>query len=108
MTETGNKKIRFARWHTFKPKIQIWENFGGTCNGRFWYILWPFGLFYGHLVYFVADWYTYLVAIFVYFIVIWYIFSLLVCCTKKNLATVKKTRRRRIIFFSKVFFSFAA
>jgi hypothetical protein len=22
-----------------------------------WYILWPFGIFYGHLVYFVAIWY---------------------------------------------------
>jgi hypothetical protein len=30
-----------------------------------WYILWPFGIFYGYLV---------------------YIFPILVCCTKKNLA----------------------
>jgi hypothetical protein len=22
-----------------------------------WYILWPFGIFYGHLVYFMAIWY---------------------------------------------------
>jgi hypothetical protein len=37
--------FRVARWHVFKPKIQIWLNFGGACNGRFWYILWPFGIF---------------------------------------------------------------
>jgi hypothetical protein len=30
----------------FKPKIQIWVNFGGSCNGRWWCI------FYGHLVHF--------------------------------------------------------
>jgi purine-cytosine permease-like protein len=37
-----------------KPKIPIWVNFGVSCNGRCWYILWPFGLFYIHLVYYVA------------------------------------------------------
>jgi hypothetical protein len=35
----------------FKPKIPIWETFGGFSNGRYWYILWPFGLAYGHLVF---------------------------------------------------------
>jgi hypothetical protein len=42
-----------------------------------WYILWPilcpFGIFCGHLVYFVS---------------IWYIFPVLVGCTKKNLAAL--------------------
>jgi hypothetical protein len=47
-------ETRVARWFVFKPKIPIWVNFGGSCNGSCWYILWPFGLFYGHLVYFVA------------------------------------------------------
>jgi hypothetical protein len=28
-------------------------NLGGSCNGRCWFSLWPFGLFYCHLVYFV-------------------------------------------------------
>jgi hypothetical protein len=42
---------RVARWYIFKPKIQIWVNFGGSCKGRFWSILWTSGLFYGHLVY---------------------------------------------------------
>jgi hypothetical protein len=62
----------------FKPKIQIWVEFGWSCKGRrwyilwplglFWYILWPFGIFYGHLVY---IFYGHLV----YFWSIWYIFS---------------------------------
>jgi hypothetical protein len=46
-------------------KSQFWVNFGGSCNGRcwyiddhfvhftvIWYILWPFGIFYVFLVYF--------------------------------------------------------
>jgi hypothetical protein len=40
-----------ARWFDFKP---IWVNFGRSLIGRRWYILWPFGLFYGHLAYFMA------------------------------------------------------
>jgi hypothetical protein len=24
---------RVARWYVFKPKIQIWLNFGGSCKG---------------------------------------------------------------------------
>jgi hypothetical protein len=43
---------KVARWNILKPKIQIWVNFGGPCNGRCWYILWTFGLFYSHLTYF--------------------------------------------------------
>jgi hypothetical protein len=38
---------RVARWFVFKPKIQIWVNFGGSCNGRCWYILCTLGPFYG-------------------------------------------------------------
>jgi hypothetical protein len=41
-----------------------------------WYILLPFGIVYGHLV---------------YFLVIWYIFPVLVRCNKKNLATLTQT-----------------
>jgi hypothetical protein len=52
----------------FKPKIPIWEHFGGPCNGNFRYLYfmaicnilrpfgipnwWPFGIVFGHLVYF--------------------------------------------------------
>jgi hypothetical protein len=71
---------RVARWYIFKPKLSIWGNFGGSCNGSCWYILWPFDLFYGHLVYFFATLYIY--GIF---------FPVLVCCTKKNLATLLDT-----------------
>jgi hypothetical protein len=39
------------------------------------------GIFYGHLVYLFCRH-------FVYFMVIWYIVPVLVCCTKKNLATL--------------------
>jgi hypothetical protein len=50
--------VRVARWQIFKPKILTWVNFGGACNGSGWSILWPFGLFYSHLVYFRAIWYS--------------------------------------------------
>jgi hypothetical protein len=49
------------------------------------------GIFYDRLVYFTANWYT-------YFMAIWYIlwsfgilFPILLCCTKKNLATLMST-----------------
>jgi hypothetical protein len=51
-------KPRVARWFVFKPKIQIWVNFGGTCNGRCWYILWTLGLFYSLLLYFMDIGYS--------------------------------------------------
>jgi hypothetical protein len=47
-------------------------------------------LFYGHLIYFTANWYTCYDHL-AYFVVIWYIFPVLVCCTKKNLATLDKS-----------------
>jgi hypothetical protein len=43
---------RDARWYSFKPKIPIEINFGGPWNGKCWYNLCPFGICYGHLVYF--------------------------------------------------------
>jgi hypothetical protein len=42
----------------FKPKIQFWENLGGSCKGRCWYILWTLGPFYGLLLYFIDIWYS--------------------------------------------------
>jgi hypothetical protein len=85
---------RVARWHIFTPNFPIEENFGGCCNGRCWYILQPFGLFYGYLVYFVAIW-LYFVAFGLNFVAIRYIlclfgifYTILVCCTKKYLATL--------------------
>jgi hypothetical protein len=44
------------------------------------------GIFYGHLIYFVAIWY--ILRPFGVFRGIWDIFIVLVCCTKKNLATL--------------------
>jgi hypothetical protein len=85
--------FRAARWHIFKPKILIWTNFGGTCDRRCWYILRPFGLFYGHLVYFTAIWsilrqFGIVCGHLVYFSYLVYFPPFLVCGTKKNLATL--------------------
>jgi hypothetical protein len=44
--------------------------------GKCWSILWPLGVVCGHLV---------------YVVVIWYISTVLVCCTKKNLSTLLQT-----------------
>jgi hypothetical protein len=41
----------------FQTKSPNLGNFGGSCNGRCWYILRPFGIFNGHLVYLMAIWY---------------------------------------------------
>jgi hypothetical protein len=59
----------------FRPKIPVWVQFGGSCHGRcwymyymsiwsicgslvnfeaIWYILWLFGIFHWHLVYFMV------------------------------------------------------
>jgi hypothetical protein len=73
-----------AKWYICIPKKQtIGEYFGRLRNGKCWYvfrhlgilwqfgtcILWPLGIFYGNLVYFVTFWYV-------------------VCTTKKNLVTL--------------------
>jgi hypothetical protein len=50
--------IRVARWYIFKPKLPIWVHFGGPLNRKCWHILWTFGLYYGHFVYFIAVWHT--------------------------------------------------
>jgi hypothetical protein len=64
----------------FQTKIQIWVNFGRSCNGRCWKFfraslsnLRQASIFYCH---------------FVHFVVIWYIFPVLVCRAEKNLATL--------------------
>jgi hypothetical protein len=56
-------------------------------------------IFYGHLVYFVSIWYIlWSFGMYMYFMYIWYSlwsfgtwFLVLVCCTKKNLATLPTT-----------------
>jgi hypothetical protein len=60
--------------------------------------IWPFGLFYGHLVHFRPF------GIFCgrFFMVIWYIFPALVCCTKKNLATLLRGLPQHVITLLKM------
>jgi hypothetical protein len=73
---------------TVSSKIPIWVNFGGSYNGRCWYIVWPLGIFYSHLVYFVAIWYI-LWPFGIHILWPFGIFSpVLECCTKKHLATL--------------------
>jgi hypothetical protein len=48
---------RVARWFVFKPKIQIWINFGGPYIVKCLYILRPLGIFYGDWGYFMTIWY---------------------------------------------------
>jgi hypothetical protein len=70
--------IRVARRFVFKPKIQIWVNFGWSCNGRSWYILWTLGPFYEVFCYILWT----LAKVRGNFFPVW------VFCTKKNLATL--------------------
>jgi hypothetical protein len=44
---------RDAGWYIFKPKMLIWVNFEGSCNGR------SAGIIYGHLVYLMVMWYIF-------------------------------------------------
>jgi hypothetical protein len=66
-----------VRWHIFKPKIPIWVYFWGPSNGKCWYIIWPFGILCGHLVYFIYDHLVYFSC-----------FGMLHIHNKKNLATL--------------------
>jgi hypothetical protein len=43
----------------FQTKNKIWEKISGPQIGKCWYSLWPFGIYYGHLVYFVSIWYIF-------------------------------------------------
>jgi hypothetical protein len=55
----------------FQTKIHIWVNYGGSWNGKGWYILWQFRIHLGHLVYFMVIWYF--SGSLVYFSPFWYI-----------------------------------
>jgi hypothetical protein len=59
LDHAAKHRVRVARWFVFKPKIPIWVNFGGSCYGKSWYILWPLETLFGHLVYFVVIWYIF-------------------------------------------------
>jgi hypothetical protein len=57
-------------FHTKNPNL---GNFWGSWNGTLWSVLWPLGIFYGHLVYFIAIWYS-----------LWYIIPVLVLDQEKS------------------------
>jgi hypothetical protein len=52
-------ETRVARLLIFIPQIPIGVYFGGLWHGKCWYILWPFGIFYGQLVSFGVIWYIF-------------------------------------------------
>jgi hypothetical protein len=52
------------------------------------------GTFYSHLDYFTAIWYSLRLFWYTYLIKIMYIFPVLVCCTKKNLAALVSEKIR--------------
>jgi hypothetical protein len=64
------KRNRVARWFSFKPKNPILgkNSEGLGMENVVFYVLWPFGMFFGDLVEFIAVWYM-------YFVVVCYIFS---------------------------------
>jgi hypothetical protein len=71
---------RVARWYIFKPKTPIWVNVWWVLQWEMlvyftdlWYIVRPIGIFYAYLY---SLW----------SFGIW--FPILICCTKKNLATL--------------------
>jgi hypothetical protein len=63
---------------------KFWRKLEWKCGYTYivdiWPILRPFGIFHSHLV---------------HFAVIWYIFPVLVCCAKKNLATPDTSRTEK-------------
>jgi 1,4-dihydroxy-2-naphthoate octaprenyltransferase len=61
--------------------MPFWVHFAGSCNGRYWYILLPFGMY----IFQVISYFC------VFFVAIWYIFPVWVFCIKKNLATLAST-----------------
>jgi hypothetical protein len=56
LISTAAFKLRVARWYVFRPKSKK-VNFGGPWNEKVGiFYLWPFGLYYGPLVYLMAIW----------------------------------------------------
>jgi hypothetical protein len=80
LSKSVNQGCQMVYFQTKNPILVI---FGRSCNRRCWSILRPFGIFYGHLRHFMAI--RYIMWLFGIF------FIVLVCCTKKNLATLVST-----------------
>jgi hypothetical protein len=60
--------------HSFIPNIQIWVNFGGQKIVKCWNILYPFWIYYWHLVY-IFSVICFFVLFLVFFYPFWYIVS---------------------------------
>jgi hypothetical protein len=72
----------------FIPKIPIWVYLRGPWNGKCWYVLWPFGICCVAPCGMCTDMYIVCVRPFVIFCGHLAYFSVLVCCSKKNMATL--------------------
>jgi hypothetical protein len=83
-TNPNDQGCQIAYFQAKNPNLGKILRVLGSCNGSCCYILCPFGLFYGNLVYFVAI--SYILGLFGNF------FPVLVHCTKKDLATLLMTR----------------
>jgi hypothetical protein len=91
-TDRRCRTTRVARWFFLRSKIPIWVYFGGPCNGKCWFMsifynLCPFVIIYVHLVLCMADWCS--LCSFGIFFPFWHVW------TKKNLATLCTTRRKK-------------
>jgi hypothetical protein len=68
-----------CRMVCFQTNPPVSLHFGSPLNWNFWYLLWPFGILCGHLLYFMEIWYTYVVAIcYIIHILVYYIIKSLV------------------------------
>jgi hypothetical protein len=83
-TKDPGSRTRGARWFVFKPKIQIWVNLRGSCDGRGWYILVTLGPFYSLLLYFMDIWYS---GNLVYIFPFWYFVPRKIWATLSHTAT---------------------
>jgi hypothetical protein len=69
-----NLGFRVARWYLFKLKILcVLAKLLGACNGRGWFTLRPFGIYYSRLVYFIPIWYIFW--LFGIFFPFWYVLA---------------------------------
>jgi hypothetical protein len=50
MPEKSGRRPGLPDGFILTPKIPIWVYFGGYWNGKYWYILRPFGTIYDHFV----------------------------------------------------------
>jgi hypothetical protein len=81
--------IRVARGFIFEPKSQFWVNFWMVLQlklSAYFMALWSVLHMYCHLVYFMVLWY--ILGLFGIFL------PILVCCKKKNLATLFAARQQ--------------